>query len=768
MPMILTAGAEVTVVVDPVERSDCLPIISPIMDLLSVTGGDRYHPTYGGAGGGGRIAMIARKALVPGQYDVSGGRNTEGDIIAGDGTIYVEAGEGGMSVLNAPSGSLVIDGSGGSILYSGPVGSGLAFGQVEDKVVAAGGADTSYSVATFTFDSINIGSATVVQVKGSSSVVLKTRNHGNITIDATISVDGSSDSTAGPGGFKGGAPNTNGEGPGGGTNVLGSGGSYGGAGEGETLPTLYGDARLASLIGGSGGRGLADSGGGGAGAFGLEANGTGDITIGSTGVLSARGGGSAAGAGAGGSIYLKGDVITNNGTIRATGGVSSNSSPMNGGGGRVAIHTVKSATFGTINVGNGSTSVVGDMGARTLQFTEGSLVFDTEGATWYHSGGTHGEGSIFAAYDFNGKEIDAAVFNIEKIDLGAGVNVSVLGTNALVLKDANGTGITIKSNISHNVADSGISIESNGNVNIGRSDGTFNTVASNGNGGTLQIRGQAIVNTGKLHANGSGGRLILAYESDYFEMGGGSKDYTQLIEMTRPQITGSLDLNMSYSITPTAINEDYMTAWFRFEEGSGEKTYSDYGGYTGTFGGNGGNRPGWAAGQFGGAVEFSSNEWINTDAFADTMEVGEAKPRTISIWFKPYLQSHWGSAPITTVGTLVFIGWVQRMLALVLPVMVGDLEALTEGSAGGNNYQRMISQHNGWDPQFVVNEGMMDRWVHIAHIYTGTDLQVYVDGIKRYENAQAMYTSGKSVGITVICDLVCSIPGQMSVVLLRD
>ena len=57
----------------------------------------------------------------------------------------------------------------------------------------------------------------------------------------------------------------------------------------------------------------------------------------------------------------------------------------------------------------------------------------------------------------------------------------------------------------------------------------------------------------------------------------------------------------------------------------------------------------------------------------------------------------------------------------------------------------MISQHNGWDPQFVVNEGMMDRWVHIAHIYTGTDLQVYVDGIKRYEAAQAMYTSGKAV-----------------------
>ena len=559
--------------------------------LLSATGGDRYHPTYGGAGGGGRIALIARKALVPGQYDISGGRNTEGDIIAGDGTIYVEAGEGGMSVLNAPSGSLVIDGSGGSILYSGPLGSGLAFGQVVDQIVAANGADVSYSVATFTFDSINIGSATVVQVKGNSAVILKTRNHGNINIDATISVDGLSDGTAGPGGFKGGAAGADGEGPGAGTNVLGSGGSYGGAGEGEMLPILYGDAHLNSLIGGSGGRGLtAGKGGGGAGAFGLEANGTGDITIGNTGVLSARGGGSPAGAGAAGAIYLKGDVITNNGVIRATGGVSTNSSPMNGGGGRVAIHTVKSATFGTINVGNGSTSVVGDMGAKTMEFTDGTLVFDTEGATWYHSGGTHGEGTIFTGYNFNGKDIDSAVFNIEKINLGAGVNVMVQGTNALVLKDANGTGITIKSNMSHNVADSGMSIESNGNVNIGRTDGTTNTVSANGNGGTLQIRGQAIVNTGRLEANGLNGRLILAYESDYFE-NGGTKDYTQLIEMTRPQITGSLDLNMSYSITPTAVNEDYMTAWFRFEEGSGDKTYSDYGGYTGTFGGNGGNLP---------------------------------------------------------------------------------------------------------------------------------------------------------------------------------
>ena len=325
------------------------------------------------------------------------------------------------------------------------------------------------------------------------------------------------------------------------------------------------------------------------------------------------------------------------------------------------------------------------------------------------------------------------------------VNIVVQGTNALVLKDANGTGITIKSNFSHDVADSGISIESNGNVNIGRSDGTTNTVSANGNGGTLQIRGQAIVNTGRLEANGLNGRLILAYESDYFEQAGGSKDYTQLIEMTRPQITGTLDLNMSYSITPSAINEEHMTAWFRFEEGSGEETYSDYGGYTGTFAGNSGNRPGWAAGQFGGAVEFSSNEWINTDAFADTMEVGGNNPRTISIWFKPYLQSHWGSAPNhhNQDSGLYWMGTTDGRFGTQRDGW--GLRGFWGGSVGtGNNYTRIRSQHNWWDPEIVLDGGAMDKWMHIVHIYTGTEMKAYVNGIPKYSNAQGMYTSGKA------------------------
>ena len=152
---------------------------------------------------------------------------------------------------------------------------------------------------------------------------------------------------------------------------------------------------------------------------------------------------------------------------------------------------------------------------------------------------------------------------------------------------------------------------------------------------------------------------------------------------------------------------------------------------------------GWTTGQFGGAVEFSSNEWIFTDAYADTMEVGEANPRTFSIWFKPHLQSHWGSAP-NHHSWDPGVYWMGTTDNRFNPQSDGwGLRGFSSGSvSGNNNYQRMISQHNGWDPQVVISEGIMDRWVHVAHIYTGTNMEMYVDGIKRYDNPRGMYTSG--------------------------
>ena len=47
------------------------------------------------------------------------------------------------------------------------------------------------------------------------------------------------------------------------------------------------------------------------------------------------------------------------------------------------------------------------------------------------------------------------------------------------------------------------------------------------------------------------------------------------------------------------------------------------------------------------------------------------------------------------------------------------------------NYRRFRSQHWCWDPDVWVSEGVRDKWVHIAHIYTGTNVQVYVNGTQR-------------------------------------
>ena len=160
---------------------------------------------------------------------------------------------------------------------------------MEDKILNVNGVDHSYAVATYVFDTITLGSSVIVQVKGSNSVLLKTRNHGDITIDASINAEGLSDGTAGAGGYRGGASGGNGQGPGGvrlqPVRVV----AYASAGLGEAVPVIYGDFVLAAFLGGSGGRGSNTGiGGGGGGAIGFEANQTGDVTIGSSATLSVR------------------------------------------------------------------------------------------------------------------------------------------------------------------------------------------------------------------------------------------------------------------------------------------------------------------------------------------------------------------------------------------------------------------------------------------------------------------------------------------------
>ena len=48
-----------------------------------------------------------------------------------------------------------------------------------------------------------------------------------------------------------------------------------------------------------------------------------------------------------------------------------------------------------------------------------------------------------------------------------------------------------------------------------------------------------------------------------------------------------------------------------------------------------------------------------------------------------------------------------------------------------------------------VSEGMRDKWMHIAHIYTGTNVQVYVNGTIRRDWFKDDIDTGNSYAIAV-------------------
>jgi hypothetical protein len=48
-----------------------------------------------------------------------------------------------------------------------------------------------------------------------------------------------------------------------------------------------------------------------------------------------------------------------------------------------------------------------------------------------------------------------------------------------------------------------------------------------------------------------------------------------------------------------------------------------------------------------------------------------------------------------------------------------------------SNYRYFISSNHGWDQNVFVAEGVRDKWMHIAHLYNGKNVMVYVNGSRR-------------------------------------
>jgi hypothetical protein len=404
---------EIPTVEEPVgERWNFLPmemVCSPLLRVVKSLpmGGDTstQHAESGGGGSGGAIRLEGGSISIAGTLEAKGGNGltatpggggriaikTNGNLTLGtialdghtSGTLHV-SGATATSAINLSSGTLTFDTTHGYWHHtSGVHGTGV----IEQKVDNA----ITYKTATFTFDSINLASGLTVKLQGENSLILKTRNHGNITVGTNLNANGGDADSNYPehysliyqglgrlGGYDGGYKNSsNGYGPGGGKfkgggisgNLVGGGAGYGSIGQyhanDNTFGITYGDSALAHLHGGSGGGAGGNAGGGaGGGAISLEADGNGTLTIQSGATISANGGGVAStqvnggGGGSGGSIRLAGKSITNNGSIQAKGGTPPNTTSTYdggiGGGGRVSFSTSGNLDEGNVDVGTGA------------------------------------------------------------------------------------------------------------------------------------------------------------------------------------------------------------------------------------------------------------------------------------------------------------------------------------------------------------------------------------------------------------------------------
>ena len=373
----------------------------------------------GGAsgGGGGRIfieavsSLINHESALNANVTATGGQSA-GDRHGSDGTVKILRPQ--VTELVFTSGGLTIDTDLGTINHTD--GSFLAGVFSNHTYTTDDGTDYPYKICTFTADRINLSSSVIVTLQGTNALSLKTRNHGDITISTSLVADGGVNPTNAIGGigrlggWDGGDRDADGHGPGKGKDRTedndGGGAGYGGYGwtnmnQLTTHGLTYGDRAVTHLLGGSGGGGGDSRGAGsGGGAIELAADGSGTLTISAGAKISVNGGDTTnknkgGGSGSGGSIRLKGDSITNNGTLEASGLAAE--ADRDGGGGRVTFVSNGTVSMGTIDVSGfqpGSLSIFGDTGLTDLAFSSGTLLINTSDGTWHHSDGHHGTGVI--------------------------------------------------------------------------------------------------------------------------------------------------------------------------------------------------------------------------------------------------------------------------------------------------------------------------------------------------------------------------------------
>ena len=173
-----------------------------ISGSIKANGGDasRDHSRAGGGGSGGSIRLEGGSVSISGTLQAKGGNGlthtpggggriaikTNGNIslgtIALDGYNLVVLAHLRSRLLRmrsiSPAVPVTFDTTHGYWHHtSGVHGTGVIEAKEDDGL--------AYKTCTFTFDSINLGSGLTVKLQGRNSLILKTRNHGNISVGTT-------------------------------------------------------------------------------------------------------------------------------------------------------------------------------------------------------------------------------------------------------------------------------------------------------------------------------------------------------------------------------------------------------------------------------------------------------------------------------------------------------------------------------------------------------------------------------------------------------
>ena len=287
-----------------------------------------------GGGGGGRIAIYHDTPLgFTGEIAAYGGGL---DRVGGAGTIYI-------ATPTRANGDLYLDNNGNSGAYTDLPDTYPAFGtvRVESAAILA-----IAPLGTFTADELLISSSGMVTHRANEDGGINLDIAGDVTVDATGSIDVSR---------KGHVPR-NGLGTGGSSNASGAGAGYGGTGgngSNTTGGSTYGSVNAPIDLGSGGGEELDSSYSGGFGGGAIQIMAGGILTL--EGLLAADGGpgtggtSSDNGGGSGGSIWINADSLTGMGTISANGGNGGVGIYGGaGGGGRIAVYTNTNAFAGTM------------------------------------------------------------------------------------------------------------------------------------------------------------------------------------------------------------------------------------------------------------------------------------------------------------------------------------------------------------------------------------------------------------------------------------